>query len=377
MTIEFDSTQLLNSKEFEIFRYQDKLLVSKKSRRYGILVDKKLILSEDLLKALFVIFGDVHYKSKLNLTNHEYRIHNFVLDTFEKELEINRIVWKLRILHHNSENENLMEKVKKYWLLQLGFTQEQLYPKISHEKLKTNRLGIARIQIDKLIYADVIKEAIKYVVSRIANNTLTEGEVCAVLDGILNAEGNVLRDSEGIHRITVSFNKDEKKLFRSILQNLSIYAKIGKRDDRFLISRWQNIYNFFKPFVSNDVIPFSLRPQDSYNLIFGFLNHKRTKALRNYLETIEKYPNKYFKQIATLSKRNWKSAKVTLQIRNKNFVDIKKIGGRYLTNLSDEGNNLLKVIRTLENWLPYITENAEQDYFDSEEFKEVIRNLVN
>lgn len=376
MIIELDSTKLLNSKEFEIFRYQDKLLVSKKLRKYGILVNKKLILSEDLLKALFVIWGDGHYKSKLNLTNHEYRIHNFVLDTFEKELEINRIIWKLRILHHSNENKNLMEKVKKYWLLQLGFTQEQLYPKISHEKLKTNRLGIARIQIDKLIYADVIKEIIEYVISRIANNNLTEREVCTVLDGILNAEGNVLQDFEGIHRITISFNKNERKLFKAILQNLNIYAKIGKRDDRFLISRWQNIYDFFKPFVSSDVIPFSLRPQDSYNLIFGFLNHKRTKALRNYLETIEKYPNKYFKQIATLSKRHWKSAKVTLQIRNKDFVDIKKIGGRYPTNLSDEGKNLLKVIRTLENWLPSITENAEQDYFDSEEFKEVIRNLA-
>ncbi len=70
---------------------------------------------------------------------------------------------------------------------------------------------------------------------------------------------------------------------------------------------------------------------------------------------------------------HYKSAKVTLRIRNKEFVEIRKIGGRYVTNLSIEGENLLEVIRTLENWLTFIGIMLKEDDLQLKWSKEVIK----
>lgn len=330
----------------------------------------KINLSGNVLKSIYLIFGDGYYKSKLNLTNKNYRIHSFVLGSLEEEMKIKRSVWRLRILHSDNSSE-VLSKVKSYWLSALGFNESQLYPKISPEILKTGIQGIARIQIDKLTYGDVISRIIEYVNVLISSGTLSKEEYCIITDSILNAEGSVLLDSDGIHRITISFNKSEKELFKTILIKLIPENILVEKDDRFTISRWKNIYQFLKAFAELDITPFSLRPQDAFNLSFGFLNHRRTKALKNYLETILKNPRKPFRKIAKLSNRDWKSAKMTLQIRTKEFIQIEKVRNKHLTSISKEGKTLLRVIRKLENWLPILKKMIEEDQLLLKQLKEV------
>jgi len=340
----------------------DKELIVNKPRRQALKIPKTVNLCGELLRSLFLIFGDGHYKSKLSLTNHVYRIHMYVIHSFENNLGIPKDVWKLRIIHSQNQDKKFINIVKRYWTRVLEFDDNQLYPTISSSfGYKTCEEGIARIQIDKMNISEIVKILIEKAISLIKNNKLSEEEYCYILDGILNAEGSVLLDSKGIHRVTISFNKKEKILFRIILLKLIQKKVFKEKEDRFIISKWYFIYQFLKPFVKYNIIPFSLRPRDAHNLISGFLNHKRTQALRNYLETIEKYPNKYFSQIARLSNRDWKSAKQTLQIRTKEFVNIKRVKGRQITRLSEEGKNLLNLIRTLENWLPIISKNLKED----------------
>jgi len=328
-------------------------------------------LSEGLFKALYIVFGDGHYKSKLNLTNKNYRIHNFVLEVFKRELKFDKNIWRLRILHHQAENEELMNLIKSYWLSVLKFNQNQLYPKLSPEKFNTSIQGIARIQIDKLTYADVIDRLIEYVNMLIFTGNLSKKEYCIIADAILNAEGSVSKEYDGIHKITISFNKSEKGLFKKIFTELISEKGLKDRDDRFIINKWINIYEFLKTFVEFNIIPFSLRPKDAFKLVSGFLNHKRTKALRNYLETTQKNPEKPFSKIAELSKRHHKSAKLTLQIRTKEFIQIKKYKNKHLTSISEEGKNLLALIMKLENWLPILEKMIEEDKLLFKQLKEV------
>ena len=266
-----------------------------------------------------------------------------------------------------------MNLIKPYWLSILMFNENQLYPKISSEKFNTDMEGIARIQIDKLTYADVVDRLIEYVNMLIFTGNLSKKEYCVIADAILNAEGSVSKEYDGIHKITISFNKSEKDLFRTMFTKLISRHELKEKNDRFTISKWKNIYQLLKVFTEFNIVPFSLRPKDAYNLVSGFLNHKRTKALRNYLETIQKSPGKSFSKMAELSNRNWKSAKVTLQIRTKEFIRIKKSKNRHLTYISEEGKNLLKLIMKLESWLPILEKMIEEDKLLLNQLKEVNR----
>jgi len=346
---------------FLIKQNKEKLIVNK-PRRLPLEIPKTIKLSEELLKSLFLIFGDGHYKSKLNLTNHIHRIHNYTIQSLENELGIPREIWRLRIIHSKSQDKKLIDAVKQYWMGALNFNDKQLYPTISPSFVyKTCKEGIARIQIDKMNIPDVIRIIIEEVIFLIQKDKLSEKEYCHIFDGILNAEGSVSKEYNGIHKITISFNKSEKDLFRTIFTKLIPISMLKEKNDRFTISKWKNIYQLIKTFVEFDIIPFSLRPKDAFNLVSGFLNYKRTEALRNYLNTIQKYPNMSFSKVADLSHRDWKSAKLTLQIRTKEFIKIEKFKNKHLTTLSKEGKNLLKIIKKLEDWLIILNKMIEED----------------
>jgi len=375
--ISLDLLELIKNQEFDV-KAKERILEISKPKRQTATFPKKIQLSQNLLKSLFLIFGDGHYKSKLFLTNKNYMIHNFVIATFENELKIKRDFWRLRIIHSENKKQKQMGLVKNYWLSSLQFKENQLYPTISSStKYQTGVFGIARIQIDKITYADVIRTLIQKVEQLISENKISSKNYCIIADAILNAEGSVLRDSKGIHRLTISFNQSEKNLFKTIFSHAVTKDILYDKKDRFTISTWNFIYQFLKPFVKYNLMPFSLRPKDAFNLAAGFINHKRTKALRNYLETIQNNEGKSFSEIAKLSNRDWKSAKQTLQIRTQEFIEIRKFKNKHLTFISKEGINLLNLLYTLENWLPSITAMPEEDNFKLEKYREVINYLAN
>jgi len=365
------SEVLKRDPKFSIGCNKEKLVINK-PRRIPLEIPKTIELSGKLLESLFLIFGDGHYKSKLNLTNHIYRIHNYTIQSLKSELDIPKEIWRLRIIHSKNKDKKLMNAIKRYWIETLNFENKQLYPTISPSFCyKTCEEGIARIQIDKMNVPDVVRMVLEEVIILIKNNELNEKECCYIFDGILNAEGSVSMEYDGIHKITISFNENEKNLFQNIFSNVIPKNILKDKNDRFIISKWCSIYQFLKPFTKYDIIPFSLRPKDAFKLVSGFLNHKRTKALRNYLETIQRNPEESFSKMAELSNRDWKSAKQTLQIRTKEFIQIRKFKNRHLTSMSKEGKNLIKIIKKLESWLPILEKMINEDELLMKELKEV------
>ncbi len=99
--------------------------------------------------------------------------------------------------------------------------------------------------------------------------------------------------------------------------------------------------------------PFSVHTKRRKNAINGFLNHKRSVALYNYLCIIEKNEGLALKQLARLANRDPASAQVVILERLKEFSNVLgggKPGKRYKIFLSNEGKEFLCVIRKLLKW---------------------------
>jgi len=332
------------------FLGQNGTLILWKKYNRELIMPRLVKISPNFVKMMYLIFGDGHFKTKLFFTNHRWRIIDLVLEEFYRSLNIPRDSWRCRLTVNIA-----YPNPKNFWKKILNLEEEQFHPNISRTEYNTQKQGIIRI-----INSTLLTHIFSFLMNNI-NQKLSRVNAVYALDGLLNAEGNVLLGSEGIHRVTISFNESEKELFKMILKKSNSECVFQEKEDRLTISKWKNIYEFLKSFVEFNSIPFSLRPQDAFNLISGFLNHRRTKALKNYLETMSKYPNQPFLSIAKLSNRHNKSTRVTLLVRCKEFVNARMKNHKRLILISKEGKTLLNLIKQLEKWLPPLKKLCDED----------------
>jgi len=250
--------------------------------RTPITLPRLIEITPELIELFYLIHGDGHYQYKLYFVNKSPELHQFVMSKFDEILKIPLDFWRVRLLFNNSSSK---DKAKDKWKSILNLGEEQFYPTISKTVLNTSEDGNLRIVIE----TPVVSEIFKNIFSKLQH--LNKIESLHALNGLLCAEGGARKNKQGLHKITLSFSQKEKDMFQGIINNAGIgnYAKISQ-NSRFVISSWEHLYYFFKLFLSNNIIPFSIHPQRKDNAITGFLEHSFTKTAHKYLKILSTKP---------------------------------------------------------------------------------------
>lgn len=340
--------EILKNSNFIVKENRNLLILNRKYRK-PLILPRFINLDMEFLKALYIVWGDGSYKQKFFFANKEPDLHKYIITNFEKYLKIPKTLWRLRILHSSYDNKKVANSIKNKWLKILNFEQYQLYQKVCNTGYLSNINGNARIIIDKLNYGELINYLLKYFNILIENKILNEKQLVAVLDGILNAEGSALIDYKGLHKIVITPNKKEVKFIRKVLSQLYIEDLFVERNNKLVITSWKKLYRFMRIFARNNICPFEIHPIRRKNALSGFLKHRRTVALYNYLLAIEKNQGLSLRELSRMAKRDPSSVKITIFKRVNEFTKIK--GGRpYKIYLSEEGKEFLRVMRKLILW---------------------------
>ncbi len=273
-----DLTKLKNS--VILFRESGLLTIYQKGK-INITLPRCIELTPDLIELFFLIHGDGHYNTKLFFVNKEIELIRFVINKFESILGIPKETWRARLLFNNSANPDF---AKRRWKMNLNLNEEQFCPSISKCTLNTSEFGNLRIVIDKLIVAYVFRSIFDIVKQNIKGKN-----ALYALNGLLSAEGSAEKTKGGgLHKITISYSSKEKEMFREILSEAKVINLTKDRGDRFVIGGWENCYQFFKVFFSNNIIPFNLHTSRCKNALSGFLEHGFTKTMEKYLSILNR-----------------------------------------------------------------------------------------
>lgn len=297
-------------------------------------------ITPELIELFYLIHGDGHYQSKFYFVNKAPELHEFVLKQFESIFKFPRDLWKAIVLISNT---NFGSQAKSYWKGTLNLNENQFY-NLSKCNLNTSKRGNLRIIIDKTIFSIVFKFIFDKLKSLSKENSLH------ALNGLLYAEGGAQIDKVGLHKITLSFNQEEKGMFKQILDNLKLKYTI-EQDRNFIIQNWDKLYLFFKIFLSKGIIPFKLHNKRRHNSIEGFLSHSFTKTMIKYLSTLKMNNNLTVKELS--NKLGIRQDSVLDTIRKKRyqkFIEINRKGVRkdpFIVSTTKEGYNFLKIIETL------------------------------
>lgn len=325
-----------------------------KKQHVPVTIPRFIDYSNELYVLSFLVHGDGHYKSKFYFSNAQYRLHKFVIDEFEKLFKIPKDVWRCRILHTNPDSSK-----KAYWKKVLEIYDEQFYPTVSKSTLNTQAEGDARIGIDSYIVAKIFH----FVLNKM-NESLNSKNSLYALDGLLNAEGSASIEKDGLHKLTISFNQNEKEMFSNILRKSNLFQLCQILKDRFIISDWNRIYEFVKIFAENNMIPFSQNPYRAKNVAEGFLNHRFTKTLVKYLSVINNNETTY-SEIADVFNHRFSS--VRNELNKERIIKFINFNGKGVNrsplkiSISDEGKRFLNAVEYFQTKLPEINKLYNQD----------------
>lgn len=325
-----------------------------KKQHVPVTIPRFIDYSNELYVLSFLVHGDGHYKSKFYFSNAQYRLHKFVIVEFEKIFKIPKYIWRCRILHTNP-----ISSKKAYWKKTLEIYDEQFYPTISKSILNTQYEGDARIGIDSYIVAKIFH----FVLNKL-NENIDSKNCLYALDGLLNAEGGASIEKDGLHKLTISFNQNEKEMFSNILRKSNLLHLCQILDDRFVISNWNKLYEFVKIFAEGGIIPFSQNPYRAKNVVEGFLNHRYTKTLAKYLSVINNNETTY-SEIADVFNHRFSSVRNELnKERITKFININGKGvnrSPLKISISDEGKRFLNTVEYFKTKLPEINKLYNQD----------------
>src|SRR3989338_1082511 len=195
----------------------------------------------------------------LSFANHEYKLINYVLYWFKKELEFDVKNWKWSIklniqeptdLNYKHQIEN---KVIKYWTERTKITLEQSYPKkvtyISNTKnikLKDHDYGTLVLEHKNNLFSQIIKSFVKIITYREIVNyeaQLIQGYMGAIIAG----EGCIeISKQNKKFRVHISASKEEEKeIFYQCLKKLGIES-IKYKGDKLVISKRRNNVQLLK-----------------------------------------------------------------------------------------------------------------------------------
>ena len=325
-----------------IFRSINLITIFKEART-PITLPRFIKISPELVKLFFLIHGDGHYQYKLYFVNKNYELIDFVISKFEEILRVPKDLWKVRVLFNNPADS---KKAKLDWKEKLKLKEEQFYPTISRCVLNTSDKGNLRVVIETPIVSDLFK----YIFGEIQKS---KNYYTHALNGLLCAEGGARKNKIGLHKITLSFSKKEKEMFENILKNVG-FCGIYKieQNSRFCISRWENLYFFFKIFFSNNIIPFELHSQRCKNALGGFLNHSFTKTILKYLKVINE--KEYFTIKELVEEMDHLPNSILNTLRKKQYSKFIKIEGKginrnpYIISITPEGKEFIMLIKNMK-----------------------------
>jgi len=328
-----------------LYRENNFIIIFKKSKT-RITLPRFIKITPNLIELCFLIHGDGHYKNKLYFANKNPELHRFVMEKFEEIFKIPKTIWRARLLVNNPLDSKL---AKENWRTILNLDEKQFYPLISKSVLKTSDLGNLRIVIDKTI----VSEVFRYVFDKLKN--LKGKQAIYALNGLLYAEGGARKDKKGLHKITLSFNQEEKNLFNNILQNanLSKLAKI-EQNSRFCISGWENLYKFFKLFYSNNMVPFEIHTERCKNALGGFLEHSFTATIYKYLNILNKKAPSFSTVKELIKETGYRHDSILDTLRKKQYSKFIKIEGKginrnpFIISITEEGKEFLMLIKNIK-----------------------------
>ena len=191
----------------------------------------------------------------LSFTNHEYRLMNYVLNWFEKELELKRNQWQWAITininkpadeHYRKEVE---EKVVAHWTEKTSIPLGRAYPvKVWYIKdtkntiLRTFDRGSLVVKYRNNLYSQVIKEFVRRITyEKILTYDLDI--IRAYMRGIIAGEGCVQNDKKtGHYSIHLTAMQEiERILFKDCLKAIGIFSKVYENYKDILISERSNL----------------------------------------------------------------------------------------------------------------------------------------
>ncbi len=336
---------ILKNTNFKILGRNEGFITIYKEKMTPITIYNKISQDPDLIKAIFLIHGDGHYKTKLSFTNTDIGLHKFIIKIFEKHQIISKKEWKGRI----SINENQNQKgLSKYWSNVLN--PNQFYPTISKTRFNTKQNGNFRIVIDKRIVGFLINIILEHYIKNLDQNSSFYA-----LNGLLAAEGSADLSKKGLHRITLSYNSTEKELFKKILCKTEILELCkdtikSKSHGMFVIENWNNIVPFFQKFISKKLLPFDIHEERRERALRGFVNHQYTITLNKYLKCIQK-ENTISKIANNLKIRKDSCLSSIKKERFNQLIIIKGKGinrNPFKISITKEGNNFLELTKYLK-----------------------------
>ncbi|MBS3149472.1 hypothetical protein J4455_02140 [Candidatus Woesearchaeota archaeon] len=195
----------------------------------------------------------------LSFANHEYKLINYVLYWFKKELEFDVKNWKWSIKLNMQEPTDLNYKPKienkviKHWTERTKITLEQSYPKkvtyISNTKnikLKDHDYGTLVLEHKNNLFSQIIKNFVKIITYREIVNyeaQLIQGYMKAIIAG----EGCIeISKQDKKFRVHISASKEEEKeIFYQCLRKLGVES-IKYKGDKLVISKRKNNVQLLK-----------------------------------------------------------------------------------------------------------------------------------
>jgi len=231
------------------------------TKEYSLTIPRfisKIIRTFEVLGLLQAEMGKTN-NGNLSFANHEYKLINYVLYWFEKELEFDIRNWKWSIklniqeptdLNYKHQIEN---KVIKYWTERTKITLEQSYPKkvtyISNTKnikLKDHDYGTLVLEHKNNLFSQIIKSFVKIITYREIVNyeaQLIQGYMGAIIAG----EGCIeISKQNKKFRVHISASKEEEKeIFYQCLKKLGIES-IKYKGDKLVISKRRNNVQLLK-----------------------------------------------------------------------------------------------------------------------------------
>lgn len=336
---------LLNEKIMVIPRTKHLSILYKPSHT-PIIIQNKIPITKELIKVFFLIHGDGHYGSKLSFSNKEKKLHEFVMTVFEAKLNIPRTWWRGRIGIHYKHGT---DEAKEYWGEILE--DKQFYPTISTTKFNTSKVGNLRLVLDFSIVASMFRAIFSLI-----KKDLNHVESLHALNGLLAAEGSADISKKGLHRITLSYHKKEKKMFVEILQKAKVYNLFKDRIKQnnhgiFILENWTNFPQFFNIFLNKQILPFDIYQKRRERALRGFIEHSFSKTMSKYLSKLGIMEQATVRKLG--EELGIRDDSVLRTIRSKKYVNFTVLEGKginrnpFKISVSREGRGLLQMMETI------------------------------
>ena len=341
---------------------KNKIIIPSRNKR-DLNINSNLYVNNNFLRCIYYTLGDGSFIKGVYLSNINYKLHKDFIKNFNTFFNIQKNEWDFSLTFNENFTEKQKQEAINFWKERLGIKEIK---RIYYTKFNTNKFGAFKTIYDNKNLSKLLLGILDCISEEINSNKLTKKQLCIILDGILNAEGgaNIDKEKKGLHKITISFNQynqKEKELFSNILEKLDIleYSRIEQKR-RFTFSKWINHYQFLRIFVKNDITPFSLNSKRLERLLMGFLNHRRTISVYNYIKVLSTKNKQTLKEMNKVLGYDRSSLEEAFLKKFKVFGFFEGNKHKpYTFTITNEGELFLKTIEKCKLWLKQARRNNE------------------